>query len=257
MVRVLAAGTFDFLHPGHITFLKKAKSLGDELYVVISSDEGVKRLGKKPFNPAVDRADMLSQLRFVDKVVIGDPKDPLKTVELVKPDVIFLGYDQRLPDGLEEYIKGNGVQVKRDKTGYHPDYYKSTLAKLSILSEISHLLAITYLVEKNVNHCPWTAQKDCKDFIASLEDEIEEVKVEIEKGCIDGIHEELGDVLWNVLNIIYLCNRDGQVDVNRVYKGILDKIMRRKPFLIDGRKITSDEAVRLWKEAKELEKKNR
>ncbi len=257
MVRVLAAGTFDFLHPGHITFLKKAKSLGDELYVIISSDEGVKRLGKRPFNPAVDRAEMLSQLRFVDRVVIGDPKDPVKTVELIKPDVIFLGYDQRLPQGLEEYVKTKGIRVERDQTGYHPDYYKSTLAKLSILSEISHLLAVSYLVEKNVNHCPWTAKKNCRDFITSLEDELEEVKVEIESGCKEGITEELGDVLWNVLNVIYLCSRDGLVNIDRVYKGILDKIMRRKPFLIDGRKITSEEAVRLWKEAKEFEKNNR
>ena len=34
MVRVLATGTFDILHPGHLLYLSKAKALGDELYVI-------------------------------------------------------------------------------------------------------------------------------------------------------------------------------------------------------------------------------
>jgi len=39
MKKVMAAGTFDLLHPGHIDFLKQAKKEGDYLIIVIATDE--------------------------------------------------------------------------------------------------------------------------------------------------------------------------------------------------------------------------
>lgn len=37
--RVITYGTYDILHPGHINLLKRAKALGDELIVMVSTDE--------------------------------------------------------------------------------------------------------------------------------------------------------------------------------------------------------------------------
>ena len=39
MKRVITYGTFDLLHYGHINLLRRAKSYGDYLIVVLSSDE--------------------------------------------------------------------------------------------------------------------------------------------------------------------------------------------------------------------------
>jgi len=41
---VFTNGCFEILHPGHITLLEKAKSLGDILIVGINSDESVKKI---------------------------------------------------------------------------------------------------------------------------------------------------------------------------------------------------------------------
>ncbi|MFV9676879.1 MAG: adenylyltransferase/cytidyltransferase family protein, partial [Methanosarcinales archaeon] len=43
MVRVLATGTFDILHPGHLLYLTEARKLGDELFVIIATDVTVKK----------------------------------------------------------------------------------------------------------------------------------------------------------------------------------------------------------------------
>ncbi len=92
---VLTGGVFDIIHPGHIHTLRAAKSLGDVLVVVIARDSTVERLkGKKPLHDEGKRRELVASLRFVDLALIGHENDIFKTVELVKPDVIALGYDQ-------------------------------------------------------------------------------------------------------------------------------------------------------------------
>jgi FAD synthetase len=41
-IRVLATGTFDLLHPGHLFYLEQSKALGDELVVIVARDANVK-----------------------------------------------------------------------------------------------------------------------------------------------------------------------------------------------------------------------
>ena len=42
---VVVAGTFDGIHPGHLSFLKQASELGNELVVIVARDKTVQRLG--------------------------------------------------------------------------------------------------------------------------------------------------------------------------------------------------------------------
>jgi FAD synthetase len=96
MKTVMAFGTFDFLHPGHVFYLKKAKKLGDRLVVVVARDRNVRLIkGKKPLNGEKDRLLVVKQLRFVDRAVLGDRL--LRKLAIVKrfhPTTIALGYDQ-------------------------------------------------------------------------------------------------------------------------------------------------------------------
>ncbi|GBC74408.1 MULTISPECIES: adenylyltransferase/cytidyltransferase family protein [Candidatus Nitrosocaldus] len=92
---VLTGGVFDIIHPGHIHTLRAAKSLGDVLVVVIARDSTVARLkGKKPLHDEGKRRELVASIRFVDLAMIGHESDIFKTVELIKPDIIALGYDQ-------------------------------------------------------------------------------------------------------------------------------------------------------------------
>lgn len=104
--KVLVAGTFDILHPGHARMLQYAKKLagnGGELVVVVARDENVKKFkGREPILPEEERAFLVSCLKPVDRAVLGDPRDPLVIIEREKPDIVALGYDQ-WPD--EEWLK--------------------------------------------------------------------------------------------------------------------------------------------------------
>ena len=92
---VLAGGVFDIIHPGHIHTLNSAKALGDVLVVVVATDTTAQKMKKrKPLHGQNQRKDLVSSLSMVDLCVIGQEGDIFKTVEIIKPEIIALGYDQ-------------------------------------------------------------------------------------------------------------------------------------------------------------------
>ena len=93
MVKVMAQGTFDILHPGHLHYLRKSKELGDKLVVVIARDSRVKEKKGLYFNEE-ERKKMVEALDPVDKAVLGSKGDIYSTVKEIDPEIITLGYDQ-------------------------------------------------------------------------------------------------------------------------------------------------------------------
>ena len=92
---VLAGGVFDIIHPGHIHTLNDAKKLGDVFVVVVATDKtAVKMKKREPLHSAEFRKELVSSLTMVDLCIIGDDEDIFKTVDLVRPQIIALGYDQ-------------------------------------------------------------------------------------------------------------------------------------------------------------------
>ena len=96
-MRVVATGVFDIIHSGHAHFLNAAKENGDELVVIIANDDTVRKMKGEPILSAEMRAEVVSHLKPVSSTVIGRTGNMLDIiVEEIKPDVIALGYDQRL-----------------------------------------------------------------------------------------------------------------------------------------------------------------
>jgi D-beta-D-heptose 7-phosphate kinase/D-beta-D-heptose 1-phosphate adenosyltransferase len=96
MTTVMVNGTFDVLHPGHISLLNTARSYGDWLIVAIDTDRRVKELkgDNRPINNQTDRKIMLSNLKAVDIVVLFDSTAELiELMKLYKPDVYVKGSD--------------------------------------------------------------------------------------------------------------------------------------------------------------------
>ena len=94
MVKIMATGTFDILHMGHIYFLKEAKKLGDELIVIVACDSTVRKMKHEPVTPENMRLKIIKELKIVDDAYLGQKDDIYKIVEEIKPDIIALGYDQ-------------------------------------------------------------------------------------------------------------------------------------------------------------------
>lgn len=112
MVRVLATGTFDVLHPGHLLYLSEAKALGDELYVIVARDSMVKHK-PKPIIPEKQRLVMVQALRMVDKAMLGSEKDMFEPLHEIKPDIIALGENQHFSEKeLGAQLKAHGINAK-------------------------------------------------------------------------------------------------------------------------------------------------
>ena len=113
MVRVLAPGTFEILHPGHLLYLEEAKKLGDELFVVVARDSTVKNRKRTPIITEEQRLRMISALKMVDKAILGSEKDMFEPLYSIKPDVITLGYDQAFDEEkLERELNKRGFHSK-------------------------------------------------------------------------------------------------------------------------------------------------
>ena len=100
---VTTSGSFDILHYGHVDFLEKAKSEGDNLIVLLNGDDSVKRSKgeKRPIVPQKERALMLAALEYVDHVTIFDEDKPLRYIKLIKPDKHVKG-GSFLPERIKE-----------------------------------------------------------------------------------------------------------------------------------------------------------
>jgi len=101
MIKVLAFGSFDLLHPGHIFFLENAKKLGDYLIVCLTRDK-IYQLQKKqpPIFNQYQRKKIIQSIKFVDEVILGDLDinkiNSYNIIRKIKPDIVVLGYDQKL-----------------------------------------------------------------------------------------------------------------------------------------------------------------
>jgi len=113
---VFTNGCFDLLHPGHLKLLAQAGALGEVLVVAINDDASVERLkgAGRPIYPALERAEILLALRWVDYVTVFPEETPLETIELVRPDVLVKGAEYRERDIVgSSFVKSYGGDVVR------------------------------------------------------------------------------------------------------------------------------------------------
>ena len=124
--RVVCAGTFDHFHPGHKDFLRQAKALGSDLTVIVSRDETVKRI--KGFLPTHDeqmRKRNVEDSGIPALVILGNlDTDLLQILQDLNPDVIALGYDQRVSE--EEIVRRFPLCSIVRLRSFQPERYKSS-----------------------------------------------------------------------------------------------------------------------------------
>jgi len=95
---VVTNGCFDLLHVGHVTYLEKARALGDALLVGLNGDEAVRQLKgpERPVNSETDRATVLAALESVDGVCVFRERTATRFLEAAQPDVYVKGGDYTL-----------------------------------------------------------------------------------------------------------------------------------------------------------------
>jgi FAD synthetase len=121
MTRVVAQGTFDLIHPGHVHYLEDAADMGDELHVIVARRANVTHK-HPPVLPDRQRRDVVAALDPVDDARIGHPEDIFAPIEALDPDVIALGYDQHHDEAaIEAELADRGLtcEVKRASPREH------------------------------------------------------------------------------------------------------------------------------------------
>lgn len=91
MIRVMANGCFDVLHPGHVAHLHEARAMGDYLIVSLTLDAHVGKGPGRPIYTWADRAALLRELRCVDQVV--PTANAVDAIRLFRPDIFVKGCD--------------------------------------------------------------------------------------------------------------------------------------------------------------------
>ncbi len=113
---VLTNGCFDILHRGHVSYLSRAKALGDVLVVGVYSDESIHRLkgSGRPINTLEDRLQVLAALGCVDHVVAFHEDTSHELVRAIRPYVFVKGGDytgHRLPEAALVEELGGEVHI--------------------------------------------------------------------------------------------------------------------------------------------------
>lgn len=112
MTTVVAQGTFDLLHPGHVHYLSDAAAMGDRLHVIVARSRNVTHK-QPPILSNHQRREMVDALAVVDEAHLGHPEDIFVPIERIDPDVIVLGHDQHHDEGrLRDALRSRGLDAE-------------------------------------------------------------------------------------------------------------------------------------------------
>ena len=107
---------FELLHAGHITYLDRARALGDALVVGLNGDASARRLAKgpgRPFVPEGERALLVAALESVDAVSVFDEDTPAELIRGLLPAVLVKGADWALEDVVgRDVVEAAGGRVE-------------------------------------------------------------------------------------------------------------------------------------------------
>jgi FAD synthetase len=125
--RVVAQGTFDVIHPGHVHYLTDAAARGDELHVIVARRTNVTHKAK-PVLPDRQRRDVVAALGVVDHARLGHPEDIFVPIEEIGPDVIVLGFDQHHDaDAIRAALDERGIDCDVERASARDPRYDGEL----------------------------------------------------------------------------------------------------------------------------------
>ena len=132
---IITYGTFDMFHIGHLKLLQRLKSMGDELIVAVSTDEFNKKKKKKVMIPYDQRAEIVSNIKCVDKVIKESSwEQKIQDIQKYNVDIFAIGDDWKGEfDFLKPYCEV--VYLERTKGVSTTELKKSLVNFLSIPKE--------------------------------------------------------------------------------------------------------------------------
>ncbi|MCM8803821.1 MAG: hypothetical protein NC833_01020 [Candidatus Omnitrophica bacterium] len=111
------------------------------------------------------------------------------------------------------------------------------------------------IMEKIRKKCPWDKKQTNESILKYLKEEIEEFIKEIENKNYEGMKEELGDILWQVLFHSQILKEKKIFTIDQVIDNLCKKMIRRHPHVFENKKIKDEkEVIENWEKIKKIEK---
>jgi len=121
--------------------------------------------------------------------------------------------------------------------------------------QIDRLLAVMARLRDPDGGCPWDVEQSFATIAPYTIEEAYEVADAIERGDLDDLREELGDLLLQVVFHARMAEEAGAFDFEQVAEAIADKMVRRHPHVFGGASVASSEAqTRSWEAVKAAER---
>lgn len=125
---------------------------------------------------------------------------------------------------------------------------------LSALPHLFHLIAVL----RAPGGCPWDHEQHFPTYVRLVGEELEELREAEAAGDREAVEEELGDVAWNLLYLMYLAQEERGLPFDRVLRGVLKKIVRRHTHVFGNEKAeTPEEVLANWYRLKQEEKQRK
>lgn len=121
--------------------------------------------------------------------------------------------------------------------------------------DIAELLAITAALRDPESGCPWDLKQTYASIAPYTLEEAHEVAEAAERGDLEHLREELGDLLLQVVFFAQMAAEEKHFDFGDVVTGITSKLIRRHPHIFGDKTATSpDDVKKIWDQVKASEK---
>lgn len=126
------------------------------------------------------------------------------------------------------------------------------------MQKIEHLLDIMRQLRDPDGGCPWDKEQSFASIAPYTIEEAYEVADAIERGAMDELLDELGDLLFQVVFHAQMASETGLFDFDDVVRAIIDKMVRRHPHVFARSEVNSSEEQTIaWEEHKHNERLRR
>jgi nucleoside triphosphate diphosphatase len=134
----------------------------------------------------------------------------------------------------------------------------STLPRLTAETELRRLLDIMAALRNPERGCPWDKEQTFVTIAPYTVEEAYEVADAVARDDIDGLRDELGDLLFQVVYHARMAEEVRQFDFAQVARTIADKMIRRHPHVFgDAAVRDAAEQTAAWEAHKDSERAER
>lgn len=126
------------------------------------------------------------------------------------------------------------------------------------MKEIDELLRTMQKLRDPVKGCPWDRQQTLDSILPYTLEEVYEVADAIERGDMDGLRDELGDLLFHISFYCQIASEQDMFDFRQVAENVTLKLQNRHPHVFSDATVNSmEQQTRHWEKIKHDERKQR